>query len=493
MATPNPGTYTPQTQAELPRRVMPQAPNTSIAPGLGAVAGAIGDAGNRYLESQAATYSMKTLASMQQSWTEKLQAAKQNAGDGALNFTPTVLKDYDTDAASVLKSAPTPMARKFLDQRLIAFRSNLAQQALGFESQERHSYSQSIAKDSIDATGNELLNNPDVFGERLAERRALINEMPLDPDDKRQLNVYAQNTLATYATTARMNQDPYGTMQQLSSANPSDLFIKALDPQSRLQLLQKSDSMIRQRVADAMQLDRLRDKQEADLNESLIKEGDKLNATGQLSSAWIEKNRDTLPETAYRYFYNQLSNPEAVTKSDPHVYAPLLERSMGGEDVSEDARKALYSGQLSQPDYTKIAEKSEALRPGYVKRGSDYIASSLAVSQLNPDPDAQRSKANALDDWREWATSHPQATDSEARKVYESLADHYRIIPAQKTTLSMHVPLFLVGDRTAPDLGATVSLTKQQYESGALTREEYGRQAQLILQWQNAYKPKKPP
>lgn len=493
-STPSPGMYTPQVNAQeaLPRRVSPQAANTSTIQGEQALAGAIGQAGQQYLESQAATYSAKMLSTIQDQWTLKFQDAKANAGDGAPGFTPKVLKNYDADVNAALKEAPSPVAKKFLGERLTAYRNSLANQAMNFEAGERVSYATDVAKQSVDSAGNELLNNPNVFGERLAERKALIDAMPLDPDAKRKLNEYAQQTMARFATTAKMNQDPYGTFEQLSSANPTDLYVKALSPELRLQLMQQSDSLIKQRVNDARQLESLRDKHESQVIDGLVKDGDKLAATGQLTAKWIEQNRDILPENEYRYFYNQLKGPgEEATKSNPRVFAPLLERAMAGEDVTKDAREALYGGQLSQTDYAKIAEKSETLRPGYVKRGTDYISSSLAVSQLNPDPDAQRSKANALDDWREWSTAHPQATDAEARKMYESLADHYRIVPAQKTILTMHVPLYLVGDRTAPDLVATAAKTKEMYESGQLTREEYGRQMSVVQQWMNAYKPKK--
>lgn len=489
--------YQPQDNAEqgLPRRMMPRAADVSvIGRSVANFADEAGNAAQNYLESQAATYAAKTLSQVQDTWTQKFQDAKASAGDGAQNFTPNVLKDYDADVAQVLKSAPSPLSKKFLGDRLTAFRSQLSNQALSFEAGERVNYSVSVAKQSVDSAGNELLNNPNVFGDRLAERKALIDAMPLDPDAKRKLNQYAQDTMSKYATTGKMNQDPYGTYQQLASANPTDLYIKALPPDIRLEMMQKSDSMIKERVSEARQLEALHEKQDAEIADGITKDGIKLDASGKLTSAWIEQNRDNLSPTEYRYFYNELNKPgDEATKSDPRVYAPLLERSLAGEDVTKEAKAALFSGQLSQPDYTKIVEKSEALRPGYVKRGSDYIGASLAVSQLNPDPDAQRSRANALDDWREWASSHPQATDAEARKMYESLADHYRIVPAQKTILTMHVPLYLVGDRTNPDLAATAAQTKAKFESGELTREEYARQAQIIMQWQNAYRPQKKP
>lgn len=219
------------------------------------------------------------------------------------------------------------------------------------------------------------------------------------------------------------------------------------------------------------------------------KEGDRLFSSGRLNSAWIEANRDRLSAEDYRYFYRQLrGGDDAESPRDVMLYAGLRERSGRGEDVRAEARTALQQGRIRSSDYDRILGEVEQQRPGWYKRGTDFITTSAAVSDLNPDPAAAQRKAQMLDDWNVWAEENPGATDAQAREAYRRIVSEYAIVNLENITLMKRAPRFLVGSRMAPDFPATMQATAQAYERGEISKDELNQQALLIKEWEDAWR-----
>lgn len=70
-------------------------------------------------------------------WNKKLQDAKNNAGDGAPNFTGNVLKEWDKFSTNTMKSAPTGSAERILSTHLNNLRQRIIDHAQQFEATER--------------------------------------------------------------------------------------------------------------------------------------------------------------------------------------------------------------------------------------------------------------------------------------------------------------------------------------------------------------------
>ena len=73
-----------------------------------------------------------------------------------------------------------------------------------------------------------------------------------------------------------------------------------------------------------------------------------------------------------------------------------------------------------------------------------------------------------------------------------TISDHYRIVPAAQTVLSMKAPLYLMGNRTQPVdeqgkpdpmLNATTRRTMDALKAGDITAQEAQEQALLIQQY----------
>src|SRR5208282_437205 len=187
------------------------------------------------------------------------------------------------------------------------------------------------------------------------------------------------------------------------------------------------------------------DRAQKDSSDSLLKNAILMQKDGQLTPSWIEKYHNTWEPQAYEYAYKLLSGKEAQT--DPHVYAPLLQRSLEGEDVTKEAEAAFYAGQLKQEDYSKIVEKSDLPRGNFVKNGSSYIEQALKPSPLLYKPDAALDYANAMDDYHSWLKDNPKATSDQGTKEARNIAQNYAFVQADKAVTFGPVPMHLVGTR----------------------------------------------
>lgn len=319
----------------------------------------------------------------------------------------------------------------------------------------------------------QALNNPDSATGPLKEVVSNLSDA-----QREAVRAKANEHLGDQVYTALQQKDFVGA--QLALSKNMDI----LDPRSSEQLQRTINSQVE--LAHSMD-----EKAQRDSSNNLLKNAILMSQQGGLTPQWIEKYHNTWEPAAYEYAYKLLSGKEATT--DTHVYAPLLTRALQGQDVTDDANRALNANQLSLSDYKGLLEKSETPRKGYVTFGSQYINDALKPNPMVSDPAGQRSLANALDDWRQWTSSNPAATNEQARTAYRSIADHYQIVSAEKSSVFMAVPIHLVGTRLQPDIQQTWLKTKAAHDSGQMSDAEFAQQATLIQQWTTALSKKGAP
>lgn len=403
-------------------------------------------------------------------------------GKNAFGLDQQYLPQFDQKAAQIAQGIPDPKARlAFTNGVLPQVRNQLTEQLDTHELTQHQEYAGQTAQDSISlaaaaAAGNH--NHPDIVASNKDTVLYNIDQLAAlkgwSPEQK-QFN--QQKALTEFHSTIIDSMVGQGQLSQArtylySQTAAGEIDPKAADGLQRMMLAKEEHDLV------------MNDKIQRDASNSILKNGILMQQNGTLTPQFIEKYHNTLEPQAYEYMYGLLNGKSAST--DPHVYAPLLQGALSGQDVSKDAQEALYSGKLSLADYKGIVEKSDAPRKGYVSRGADYISQSLKPNPMVPDPAGQRSLANAMDDWRQWTQDNPEATEEQARTSYRNITDHYQILASDKATLFSAVPLHLVGSRTQPDLGGTWAATKAAHDSGQLSDSEFNRQAALILQWQTA-------
>jgi len=231
------GEYQQQSSVADPfRRITPHE-EIGTAGLVGASVGALAGDVEQAQHNQGVMYSQEALAKMQGSWTQKLEDAKQNAPAGAPNFTADILDKFDKDASAAVEDAPAGPGRKFVNEAMLRLRNEVQARALSYETVARTQHDNFTMQQSNDAASNELTLHPEVFTQRLAERRALIGQMAMSGNAKEEWQARTQQELATAAAQGLIKQDPLAAMQDLQSDSPKNLAIASLDPKARQALL----------------------------------------------------------------------------------------------------------------------------------------------------------------------------------------------------------------------------------------------------------------
>jgi hypothetical protein len=475
------GGYEPQVPVEEGlRRIIPYQSGVST----GSAIADVGDAVGQIAESEGANYATRALGAAQSEWTQHLIERQQTAAPGAPGFTQGLMKDYQAYVDKSVQGAPNANAGHFLASRLNEFGTQLSEQALRFEAQQRVDHNVTVAQQSIDSAGNELMLSPQNFPQRLAERRELIGAMNMDGNVREKLWDQATQSLARYATMGAIRQDPYGAMQELASDAPKQLYTKVLTPELRQQFLAQADQALHSRVADAERVHELTKQQQQDAADGIIRQGVLLSHQGKLTPDWVTDHASLLKGPELNYLYKQAAGQNATT--DPHVYASLLDQVEKGGNVTADAKQALFSGQLDKSDYTRLVTMGTGKQPSWYTRGMTYIRTAGQVSQMEPDPAKATSLANMTNDWQDWTQAHPSATVDQAESQYMDIVRRYQLVRGNQNILTLPVPQFGLGrgTRAAPDMRGAKQAAVTAFEQGQINRSEFEKQARLLQQWQ---------
>ena len=410
-------------------------------------------------------------------------------GKNAFGLDQQYLPQYDQGAANIAAGIADPKAKlAFTNQVIPQLRNQLSEQLDTHELTQHKEYADQTAQASISLAAGAAAanhNHPDIVNDNKDTVLYNIKQLAQSKGwSDEQTQFHTQKALTEFHSTIIDSMVGQGQLSQARTYLYQQTAAGEIDPKA-------SDGLQRMMLAKEEHDMVMNDKRQRDASNAILKNGILLQQNGQLTPQFIEKYHNTLEPQAYEYLYNTLKGKETTT--DPRTYAPLLQAALAGQNVTDQAQEALYNGKIKLDDYKTIVEKSEQPRKSYVARGVDYIRQALAPNPLIPDPDGHRALANATDDWNQWITDHPDATDEQARTSYRTITDHYQIVASDKATLFNAVPLKLVGSRTQPDVPKTWAATKAAHDAGDMSDAEFNRQAALILQWQKAQTQKPTP
>lgn len=411
-------------------------------------------------------------------------------GKNAFGLTQQVLQDYDKSAAKIAEGLSTDRQKLIFKEALNERRTRVSRDLNKHEFDERERYydetDEASVAQSVETAAN-YAERPDRIDGELATQRSVIKGLAARKgwDEAQTARALTKSETQTHsAVVGRLLLDnKFSAAGRYLAEKSSRMTDPVVEQLQRRIILEEEQGVVRQERAF---------KRAA---EDVIKHGDKLLSTGQLDAGWIERNRSILPHEEYRHFLRKLNgDDDASGPRDSRLYSDLREQSGSGLDVRQEARDALLKGQIRSSDYDRILGEVEGSRPGWYKRGSQYISTSAAVSDLNPDPAAAQRKADMLDDWDTWVRENPKATESDAQTSYHRIVEEYQIINTNQMTLTKRAPRFLSGTRNEPDLDATESETVRAFEDQEIDRTEFERQAALIAEWRRAlaHQQKKP-
>lgn len=304
-------------------------PSSGVGEGVQDLAGGVGavvKAVDVVKERDAATWSAQTLSQTQATWMQNLEDQKLKADPGAPNFTPNFLKDFDTQANPIAQGAPTRQSKQFMQERLLALREELMRNAMSFEAASRVQNNITVGKKSVDSAANELVNNPTLFTQRLAERNALFDAMPLEASQRQGLKDYAQGELAKYSVIGRINADPTHMLVELKAGQSTDPAVKALTPDQRVELEQRAKITISAQYTDAEHARELAKQQEEARQKITQNQFLQKMSGGQLSAQEVlNSNLAPFGSGSKDEFINMLK--AKAVKTDPALFNELFARA----------------------------------------------------------------------------------------------------------------------------------------------------------------------
>lgn len=524
---PGEATYTPEVMPEdFPRKLTPR-----MQPEEQGLAGrAFEDIGNtleQKYKADTATWAGEQISNFRVQALKTLEDMKGQVQGDPGDFTSKYLAAFDKQSQPLMDTG-NPVAHAMIQKGLTNLRDTLTDHTMEWEANQRVAYRADAIKTGLQNQLPLVEAHPELADQVGSTLMDQINTAGGNPTQRLQMARTMHEQLSEAASYGLARQNPRAVLDALNNPDSAPDQIKGLNVEQIERVRARANQHLADPVFSALSQGDIKGAQDmlnrnADVMDphtyesvqrgilatqqqqlvqqeknqklasaSLSKEGDSLLANGQLTARWIEGHRNQLEPNEFRYFYKALSGSEE-SGTNPRVFADLYLKAAQGQDIRDDARAALVDNHtVSRQDFTKLVGVVDQERPGWFKRGTQSIAGALDPGQLNPDPDAHHSRSLALQDWEDWASKHPQATDKEAETMSNTISDHYRIVPAAQTVLSMKAPLYLIGNRTNPVdeqgkpdpmLNGTARRTITALKAGEITPEEAQEQAMLIQQY----------
>jgi hypothetical protein len=298
------------------------------------------------------------------------------------------------------------------------------------------------------------------------------------------------------AITNRVNRDmfnnPIATRQRLiDNAYPG------LDEPTRTKLLNRATDEATQAITRQNAVEERADRQARrardDMERNLGAQVDQMIADGQLDDlqGFLSRNGRLMSASDRTRAMKAVRRQDIVT--DPTAYFSLSERAASGENISADVKDAVDQGLISFADSRVLINDSRA--NGWRKRGYSFITNNLKPSDVEKKIGnvATIRSANAMRDWDNWVRENPNATDAQADAEAKRIVADYSNAAQTQSVATLRRPTYLVS--TGPssfDLKQTFARTKQAFDKGQIPKAEYEKQAALIRQWMQVYKPPAP-
>jgi len=231
-----------------------------------------------------------------------------------------------------------------------------------------------------------------------------------------------------------------------------------------------------------------------DLQERLRTQADQFVLNNDLDGLqdFFNKNQSQMDAADRMRFLKTIRRQDIV--SDFTTFAALNERAASGENIEPEARQAVTQGLLSDSDYRVVVNASR--ETGWRKRGYSFVVDNLKPSEFEKKAGSMATirSANALRDWNNWVRENPGASDAQADAESKRIVAEYSNQAEIKSINVLRRPTYLVATGTKTfDLRETFKNTKAAFDAGKISQNEYEKQAALIKQWMNVYKPPAPP
>ena len=305
------------------------------------------------------------------------------------------------------------------------------------------------------------------------------------PNEVLQHSRYANKVLAQVGNAQRVEIEDNRPGQPPTGNTIHDQFVRKLFAEEK-NIEAYSEQMERRQEIETARVEREQEKE-------TVRTGLELFHKGELTKEWLEDNAGKLPNSMYDRFMTKL-NSKVARVTDPEIYTGLLERSdTSPEDVINEASEAYKNGQLSKSAFDKIYAKAtrelnpKSSAPAWVKEQRSLLKSQLRPSS-DATPEQRQAYTNSLEQFDNYVEKNGQEFDRKELQTYtESLIKQRKTNQIQDARNGLAMPTHTSVGReamTLEEVQATRIKLLGELKAGNITREEAGKQWQLLKQWQ---------
>ncbi len=411
-----------------------------------------------YEDAKARAWAAPVLSGARVKWTEHLIQKQQMAKDDAAGFTPAVLADFDTYMDQTIDAAPSDSAKMFIEDRLGAFREELAGKAMTFEAQASVAHQERQLDEGRENAERLMNTDPGQFKVALSEQLELVNGSPLGPEKREAKRQKAISGIAGAAVWSQIRESP---TQFLGSIG----FYSA-DKKTRA----SSGDLSGRTGNDAFDI--LPFDKRVQLFDLAIREKNRIESDADRA---LNKTKHSNPAT-----YRRL---EELMADDP-------------EEARKYAFQAHREGRLTDDDLAKangpFREKARQMPDSEYERSRDYIKGMLDPGPFVQDPIGKARFANALDTFDRWMISEKH-TDEDIMKRGREVVKQFQFINLQDTVIALPQPRSAPIRRNPADAAGMLDdvrkagqIVVDKKARGELSQAEYESEMLILQDWRKA-------
>lgn len=477
-------------QAQGPAQVVPQSGYTGAIMNATKFAQAINDHIQIADQQAAKDYSLQVQSQLAVNWAKKKVELQQNSAT-AQDYLKGVAQFFQDQQENVNTAAPNTTASNAAGKVFESMRANALVSSVDYASQLTANNAAQANKDALDAAKISVFTDPNQYDAQAKNIETQINNSPIPEANKETIIKSQLEDLRRSQVYGMIQQDPYKAVAFMSKG---DVGLSAEDHETMYRMaVSAKGAADRAQIAEDAKVQKQTAELQKQVQQNVAKQGDELYSSGQLTTAWIKSQKQNMSEDDYRYFLGKASGTGGLTRDNIDTFTNLDTKARAGMDISDEARKALTSGQITEKTYTSLMDRAESHNqlPTPYKQGEKYVSDVMQVNPLNPAAGATQRRADALNEYEDYYKKNPNATGTELMAKAQEITKRYYITnlnDEQNRKIAGPQPLYLVGSRSEPDLIATKKATLAAYQQGLITQQQFNREAALIARWYNIEK-----
>lgn len=368
---------------------------------ISATAGRWGIAIQQQQERADAVSAAKQAIEAETEWSQKFDAAKQAAPEGAPDFTKNLMQTFDVDADARRAAAPES-ARGYMDLQLARLRGSLLEKGAQFESTSRLVKQQREVGDVARLAANAVRTDDASLPQHLGTFAGAVAASSLTEPMKAEVLRQGREMLGVAALQGLTERDPNAAIAALERGT----YDADLSPGAKNTLLNGAQAEVKRRQQEAEQRRRQAEadhraavadlRVEAAAAETALKFGVDYSGIGDLiaKADRLEPKiaaglRDARADLGWQQGLTKLSpeamrgevdrvRAEAAATENPTVAATLSARADRGEALMAHAAKALKADPLGFAEAAKVSQPGDLLAQ-LAAAGNDETAIKAAL------------------------------------------------------------------------------------------------------------------